>query len=199
MTGGFGKVGLGQHHHVGDRGLTHRFNVALELKHPLTASTVVTTPGGAKMVAQNRIGLERREHREGIGEPGAFDHQPPERRYQPPLAPRMEIADRARQFAANGAAHAARFEQHHLIVQPLDQKVIDSDFAEFVDDDGGVPERGIGQQAAQQRGLAEPRKPVSSVTGVKAGKIEMAEAPSPMTGIQSIEKFRCERIAGPAA
>lgn len=47
--------------------------------------------------------------------------------------------------------------------------------------------------------LPEPRNPVSSVTGVKAGKIEMAETPSPMTGIQSIEKFARQRIAGPAA
>ncbi len=40
----------------------------------------------------------------------------------------------------------------------LDQQVVEADLAELVDDDGGVGERGIVQQAVEQRGLAGAEK-----------------------------------------
>ena len=110
--------------------------------------------GGAEMMPQHRISFQCRQNGEGIGEPGALDHQPAERRYDAPLAPRMEIAHRVRQFAADCAAETPRTQQHHLIVKTFDEMMVDPDLAKFVDDDGGVAKRGIGEKTAQQRRLA---------------------------------------------
>src|ERR1022692_4753334 len=71
----------------------------------------------------------------------------------------MQVAHRGRQFAANGAANATRLQQYHVIVQTLDEKVVDTDFAQFVDDHRGIPERGIGKQTAQKSRLARSEKP----------------------------------------
>ena len=106
------------------------------------------------MMPQHRIGLHRREDRERIGEAGAFDHQPPERRHQPAFAPRMQVPDRRRQLAADGAADAARLQQHHRLVDALEQMMVEPDLAELVDQHGGVGQRRIAQQPLQQRRLA---------------------------------------------
>jgi len=42
------------------------------------------------------------------------------------------------------------------LVETLDEKMVDPDFAQFVDDHRGVPKRGTGKQTAQQRRLAGP-------------------------------------------
>ena len=70
----------------------------------------------------------------------------------------VEIAQQAferdDQIAAQRAAQAAALQQHHVVVDGLDQQMVEADLAELVDDDGGVGERRILQQAVEQRGLA---------------------------------------------
>ena len=78
-----------------------------------------------------------------------------------------------------------------LIVETLDEEIVEADLAELVDDHRGIPQRGIAKQTEQQRRLAHPRKPVSSATGVKAGRSLS------MAGLQLLEQFWRERIAEP--
>ena len=70
----------------------------------------------------------------------------------------VEIAQqplqRLDEVAAQRAAQAARRQQHDVVVDLLDQEMIEADLAELVDDHRGVGERGIAQQAVEQRRLA---------------------------------------------
>ena len=70
------------------------------------------------------------------------------------IDPQRQIAQRPHQIAAHRAAEAAGIQQHGIAIQPLHQQVIEADFAELVDQHGGVAERRVLQQAVQQRGLA---------------------------------------------
>ena len=49
----------------------------------------------------------------------------------------QEIEQRVDEFAANGAAQAARGHLDDIVVGLLDEQMIEADFAELVDDDGG--------------------------------------------------------------
>ena len=60
------------------------------------------------------------------------------KRMMSPVSRRLEeIEQRIDQFAADGAAQAARGHLDDIVVGLLDQQMIDADFAELVDDDGG--------------------------------------------------------------
>ena len=97
------------------------------------------------------------QHRRRIGEAGGFQQHAAEA-----AAPVVEIAQqrlqRVDQIAAHGAAQAARLQQHHVVADIFHQQVVEADLAEFVDDDGGVGERRLFEQAVEQRGLAGAEK-----------------------------------------
>jgi hypothetical protein len=67
------------------------------------------------------------------------------RRNQTTLALRIKILDRGGEFAADGAAEAARLQHHHRLVDPLEQVMVEADFAELVDQHRRVRERGFAQ------------------------------------------------------
>ena len=125
---------------------------------PFTASTVVMTLPRRKWCLQHRVGLHRGEDGKRIGQARALDDQPAEARHLPTLALAMQVLDRRRQLAADGAAQAARLQQHHGVVDALQQMMIEPDLAELVDQHGGVGQRRIGQQALQKRGLARTQE-----------------------------------------
>src|SRR5579862_7922621 len=77
----------------------------------------------------------------------------------------MEILDGGREFAADGAAQASRLQQHHRLVDALQQVVVKADLTEFVYEDGGVAECRIRQQALQQRGLARAQEARDQIDG----------------------------------
>ena len=89
----------------------------------------------------------------------------------------MEIAQRLGQFAAHGAAHAARLQQHHRVVDALDEMVVEADLAEFVDQHGGVGERGIGEQALEQRRLARAEKAGEEMDWREGGQVSHPRPP----------------------
>ena len=78
-------------------------------------------------------------------------------------APRARSANRVAQallqVGAHGAAQAAVAEQHGGVARRAQQRVVDPDFAVFVDDDGGVGALRLRQQLADQRRLAGAEKP----------------------------------------
>ncbi|MCY1298490.1 hypothetical protein D9M70_479800 [compost metagenome] len=77
----------------------------------------------------------------------------------------MKVLDGVGQFAANGAAETAGLQQHHGVVDALDEMVVESHFAEFVDQHRGVAERRVGKQTRQQRRLARPQETGQKVDG----------------------------------
>ena len=67
----------------------------------------------------------------------------------------MEALERLLQRVAERAAQAAGVEKHDVVLAAaIDEHVIEADLAQLVDDDRGVGERRLAQQARQQRRLA---------------------------------------------
>ena len=110
------------------------------------------------MVLQHRVGLHCRENGEGIGQAGAFDHQPAEGRHQPAFAFGMQVLDGLAELAADGATEAAGLEQHHRVVDALQQMVVEAYLTELVDQHRCVAESRIAEQALQQGRLARAEK-----------------------------------------
>src|SRR5581483_10088401 len=71
------------------------------------------------------------------------------------LAPHQAFHD-AHEVAAHGAADAAIVHLEHFLIGADDEVVVDSDLAEFVDNDGVFLAVILRQDAVQQRGLAGP-------------------------------------------
>ena len=67
---------------------------------------------------------------------------------------RVSFSSAVDEIAPYGAAQAAARQHDHAVVDLLDQKMIEADLAELVDQHGGVGERRIAQQRVEERGLA---------------------------------------------
>jgi len=74
----------------------------------------------------------------------------------------QQVFQGADEVAAQRAAQAAALQHHHIVVDRFDEQMVKPDLAELVDDDDGVGERRVLQQAIEQRRLAGARKPVST-------------------------------------
>src|SRR5581483_3606300 len=85
--------------------------------------------------------------------------------------PRIEVAQRLAQIAANGAAETAASQQHDVVVEPAQQVMVESDLAELVDEHRGIVELLRAQQALEQRGLAAAQKSGDHVDGKKGGNV----------------------------
>ena len=105
---------------------------------PLTASTVVTMPERPEMVAQDGLGQQRVGDRRRIRQSGSLDDDPAEIRHLAARSPRQLLAQRLLQVAAHRAAQAAVFQQQRAFGDALQQMMVESDFAEFVDEDENV-------------------------------------------------------------
>ena len=81
-----------------------------------------------------------------------------EARNLPGLASVIEIVERGDQIAEHGAAQAAVLQHHDGVVALRRQRMIEADFAEFVDHHRGIRHRRIAQRAIEQRGLAAAEK-----------------------------------------
>ena len=71
----------------------------------------------------------------------------------------QQILQRGDEIAANGAADATRTHHDHVAVDFLDEQMIESDIAKFIDQHERVGEFGRGQQTIEQRRLAGAQKP----------------------------------------
>ena len=151
------QIGLGQHDAVGHRRLLDRFGMRVERR--LAVDAIDHRHHAVEPVALHQIRMRHGgvQHRRRIGEAGGFQQHAAEG-----AAPIVEIAQqrlqRVDQIAAHGAAQAARLQQHHVVADIFHQQVIERDVAEFVDDDGGLAQRLVLEQAVEQRGLAGAEK-----------------------------------------
>ena len=154
---GAGQIGFGQHDAVGHRRLLDRFGMRVERR--LAIDAVDHGDDAVEPVALHQIRMRHGgvQQRRRIGQAGRFDQHAAEG-----AAPVVEIAQqrlqRVHQIAAHGAAQATRLQQHHVVADIFDQQVIERDVAEFVDDDGGIAQRRVLEQAVEQRGLAGAEK-----------------------------------------
>ena len=107
------------------------------------------------------IHKERLRHRRGIGQACRLDDD----RVEFALAPHQAIDD-AHEISPHGATDASVVHLEHFLVGIHHEVVVDADLAEFIDDDRELLPVRFRQNAVEQRGLAAPRYPVSTVTGI---------------------------------
>ena len=80
----------------------------------------------------------------------------------------LQTTERIDEIAADGAAEAAIVEFDELSLFVVDhQLAIDTDLAELVDDNGQFPAMLLTQDTIDKRRLARPRKPVTTVAGIR--------------------------------
>ena len=153
-----GKIGLGEHQAVGHGHLLGAFGLTRQLRRPVHRIDRGDDVAQPEMVFQDRIGLHRGEDGKRIGKTGTLDHQPAEVRDLAAGALGLQVLDRIAQLAADGAAQASGLQQHHGIVDALQQVMVQSHLAELVDQHRRIGQRRMGEQALQQGRLARAQK-----------------------------------------
>ena len=153
-----GKIGLGHHEEVGERGLARRLGKALDRRGAGHRIDQGDDPRQSQRVVEHRIGAERVKDRRRVGEPGGFDDDAAERLDVASLAPIDQAAQGPRQILPNRAAEAPAGQFDDAPVDKIDEVMVDRDLADLVDDDRGVGKRGGGERAAQQRRFAAAEK-----------------------------------------
>ena len=154
----FQQIALGDEDMIGQRDLAHRLDVIVE--RPRAVYGIDRRDDGADAIqpGQRRVRQESLDQRRRIGEPGRFDDDVIETRNLVRLARVIKIVERGDEIAEHGAAQAAVFQHHDGVVAARGEHVIETDFAEFVDHDGGVRHRRIAHRAVEQRRLAAAEK-----------------------------------------
>ena len=103
---------------------------------------------------ESRMAHDRLQHGRRVCKPGRLDDDAPQGRDAPGLHAVDQIGQRIDEVAADRAAQASVRELDDAVGRLLDEQVVDGDVAELVDDDGGVGEGRVLQQAVEQRRLA---------------------------------------------
>jgi hypothetical protein len=106
------------------------------------------------MMTKHRLRHHRGQDRHWIRKTCRLDHQPAKWPNLASLTSRVKVAHRPAQIAPDGATKATALQQHDLVVEPTQQVVIETDFAELVDKDRRIPKSGRSKQPLQQRRLA---------------------------------------------
>ena len=70
----------------------------------------------------------------------------------------MQLLEGLDQIATDRTANTPGRQQHGVVTRGLDESIVDTDFAEFVDDDRRAGHRRVFQQAFQQCRLARAEK-----------------------------------------
>ena len=109
-------------------------------------------------MTDQRIVQEELNDRSRIGEAGGLHQNSRKGRNLSAVAPNKQVIYRLLQIAAQRAAYAAARQHRYLSVDCLDQQMIKSNLAEFVDDDGTVSHAGVTQQLVEQGRLAAAEK-----------------------------------------
>ena len=129
-TGGVSQIAFGNQQSIGHGYLADRLPVAIELLHGMGGIDNGDDPV-ALVACRNEPFLgERRNHRDRVGQPGGFDDDPRDFRYFAPRTALGQIPQGLDQITLHTAADAAGVEDHHRLVDPVHQVVIDADLAE---------------------------------------------------------------------
>ena len=152
-----GEIGLAQQQRVGQRHLAARFRMAVERRLAVQRIDHGDDAIDGMVLDDVAVGHQRVQDRRRIGEARGFD-QHAVIGDRAGLAAALKVEQRGDEIAAHRTAQAAGGQRQQRLVAAGDQFVIQADLAELVDDDRGAGERGIAQDAGDQRGLATAEK-----------------------------------------
>ncbi len=153
-----GEIALGQDDAVGERHLPSR------LRHPLDVAGAVDRIDDGderlqmKFAAERAVGGKSLQHRPRVGQARSLDDHPREARHRTAGAVGEQGAQGLLQIGAHVAAQAAIAEQDRDVAARPQQRLVDADLAELVDDDRGVGPFGAGEERPDQRRLAGAEK-----------------------------------------
>ena len=135
-----GQIGFRHHQPVGDRGLFHRLLMRVERR--LAIHRVDQRHHAVEPIAQHQIRMihDRVQTGRGIGKAGRLQHDAAEWRDAVIVAFAQQVFQRGDEIAANRAADAAGTHHDHVAVDVLDEQMIESDVAKFVDEHESVGE-----------------------------------------------------------
>ena len=153
-----GEIGLGQQQAIGHRRLLDRLGLPVERGG--TADQVHGRYHTIEYVAggNDRLGHQCVQDRCRIGKASGLNHDAGEPR-DFVLSP---VHEEARQgvddVVTHRAAQAAAVEQHDVLARPLDQEMVQTDLAKFVDDDRRCRHAGLLQDVVEHGRLAAAEK-----------------------------------------
>jgi hypothetical protein len=148
------EVGFADHQSVGDRGLSHRFHMAIELCAAMDRIDGGDDAVQAISVLEQRIAHEASDDGQWVGETGRLDRHTPERRQRARQPLHVQLLESIDELALDGTADASGLEQYGARVQRTDDQMIDRDFTELVDQDSRRLHLLACQQMVEQRGFA---------------------------------------------
>ena len=147
------QVGLRQHDHIRDRHLLHAFQVPVQRAHALQRIHHRDDPAEAEP-PRDREGDQRLDDRRRVRQPRRLDQHAVEPPHLSPDALLQQVPQRLHQVAPHRAAQAARAQLDRVVVAGGDQRVVDPDLAELVDDHGSVRQVRVAQPGVQHGRLA---------------------------------------------
>ena len=153
-----GQIGLADDEGVGEGHLPRRLGKAVDVARPRDRIDQGDDPSQMQAVVEHRIGAQGVEDRRRVGEAGGFDDDAAKGADVAVRTPVEQAAQGAGEILANRAAQAPAGQLDDAALYEVDEMMVDRDFADLVDDDGGVGERRRRQRAAQQRGFAAAEK-----------------------------------------
>ena len=93
-----------------------------------------------------------------VGKAGGFDDHAIKFRYFTACAPDKKIPQSRNQVATHRTANAAGIEQHHIFGNFADQKMIQTDFTKFIDQNGSFVHAVLSEQGVKQGCFATAEK-----------------------------------------
>ena len=152
------QVRLRKHDPFRDRRLSQGFRVSVQ--RAVAVHRVDHGDDALERVTDRQVGMV--EHRvqdwRRIGKAGRLDDNPAEGRDAPIVALAQQIFQGGDEITAHGAAKTTGRKQDHVVVDSLDEQVIETDLAEFVDDDDAIPQGRVLNEPVQESGFAGAEK-----------------------------------------
>jgi hypothetical protein len=158
-AGSIRKIGLGHDDAVGDGRLAHGFRVAVERRQAVHRIDYRDDPLERVAHGEIRVIQHRVQDWGRVREPRGLDDHAPERGDAAVVAPAQQVLKGGDEIAAHRATQAAGRQQDHAVIDGLDEKMIEADLAELVDDDDGVGKGRIAQKTVQEGRLAGAKEP----------------------------------------
>jgi hypothetical protein len=152
------QIGFGDQQPVCQRHLFHRLILTIELMNCVDRIDCRHDGIEPQEMRDQWIVQQELHDRGRICQTRGLDENTAKRRNLATIASHQQCAQRLLEVAADCAANTTAREYSHLAIDALDEEMIKTDFAVFVDDDGAVLHVVVAQQAIEQRGLAAAEK-----------------------------------------
>ena len=152
---------------VGHGHLLHRFALRIQRAgavHGIDNRDHAVEPD---LIDQLRVRHDRMQDRRRVGKAGGLDYDAPKRRAGV-AAPVEKAQQRIHQIAAYRTAQATVGQFDYALIGGLDEEVVDTDIAEFIDDDCRVGQLRVAEETIEQGRLAAAEKSGDDIPAVPA-------------------------------